>query len=107
MSKVQHPKSSDEARKLTTSGLVVVKFGAEWCPPCKKIAPVLEELANSQDKYVYVGVDVDECEEFSGESGISSIPDVRLFKDGKEIHKFVGFKNADQLKELYTAHGFC
>ena len=50
---------------------------------------------------------MDECEEFSGESGISSIPDVRLFKDGKEIHKFVGFKNSDQLKELYTAHGFC
>ena len=83
----------------------MVKFGADWCPPCKKIAPVLEELAK-EGKWTYVSVDVDNCGEFATESGISSIPDVRFFKEGKEQEKFVGYKDKDAIKAILDKNGF-
>ncbi len=75
---------------------VLVDFWAEWCQPCKMIAPTIEQLAQDYAGRVKVGkVDTDSNREVSIEYGISSIPTVILFKGGQVIHKFVGVTAKD------------
>ncbi len=70
---------------------VLVDFWAEWCQPCKMIAPTIEALAEEYAGLVKVGkVDTDANRGISVELGISSIPTVILFKDGQIVRKFVG-----------------
>ncbi len=75
---------------------VLVDFWAEWCQPCKMIAPTIEQLAQDYAGRVKVGkVDTDSNREISIEYGISSIPTVILLKGGEVIHKFVGVTAKD------------
>ena len=70
---------------------VLVDFWAEWCQPCRMIAPTIEALAEEYAGRVKVGkVDTDANRGISVELGISSIPTVILFKDGQIVRKFVG-----------------
>jgi len=70
---------------------VVVDFGAEWCGPCKMIAPIIEELSNDYEGRVVVGkVDVDESSAVAGKYGIRNIPTVLFFKGGEIVDKNVG-----------------
>ncbi len=80
------------------SGTVLVDFWAGWCMPCKMLAPVIEEIAGEIGDGVKIGkVDVDAEGTIAMEYGIMSIPTVILFKDGKEVRRFVGV----QPKEAY------
>ncbi len=70
---------------------VLVDFWADWCQPCRMIAPTIEALADEYAGRVKVGkVDTDANRGISVELGISSIPTVILFKDGQIVRKFVG-----------------
>ena len=70
---------------------VLVDFWADWCQPCKMIAPTIEALADEYAGRVKVGkLDTDANRGISVELGISSIPTVILFKDGQIVRKFVG-----------------
>jgi thioredoxin 1 len=70
---------------------VLVDFWAEWCMPCRMLAPVIDELASEYDGKVKVGkVDTDANRETSVKYGISAIPTIILFKDGEIHKKFVG-----------------
>lgn len=72
--------------------LVVVDFHAEWCGPCKMLGPVLAKAAEAHPGVVYLGkVDVDQSPDLAGAQKVSSIPDVRIFKNGVEIDRFVGY----------------
>ncbi|MEE1356467.1 MAG: thioredoxin [Clostridia bacterium] len=80
---------------------VLVDFWAEWCGPCRMLAPVVEALANEADgKYKVGKVNVDEQEQLCMEYGIMSIPTVIIFKDGKAEHKSVGVQPKSYFKEL-------
>lgn len=78
---------------LAKEKYVLVDFWATWCAPCRMIAPVIEKIADQYDGKVTVAkVDVDQQQELSIRYGISSIPTVVFFKEGKIASKEIGVK---------------
>jgi thioredoxin len=72
-------------------GLLVVDFFATWCGPCKKLSPILDEVAEEfAGKANIVKVDIDESEDLAVEFGIRSVPTVLFLKGGQVVDKFVG-----------------
>lgn len=84
------------------TGIVIVEFGAEWCGPCKALAPVLEQLsAEAGEAFKVFTVDVDDEVELTKQFGIRSVPAVLIFKNGKEVKRNVGtVSKANLLKML-------
>ena len=72
---------------------VLVDFYADWCAPCKFVAPLIDELAQThQGALLVVKVDTDQAPELSQQFGIRGIPTLILFKDGEEVDRSVGFE---------------
>ena len=85
--------------------LVVVDFWSENCPPCRLIAPVLEELAaDMRGNVVFGKVCVDEYREKAMEFGISAIPTLLIFREGKLVDRIVGFSSKDDLVSRLSKH---
>ena len=85
---------------ITSNNTVLVDFFATWCGPCKMLAPVLEQFAESETNVKVVKVDVDEEPDLAMRFGISSIPTLLVFKDGKLADKQIGYRSLDQLKQM-------
>jgi thioredoxin 1 len=84
---------------------VLVDFWAEWCGPCKMIAPVLEELAEEMDGQLTIGkLDVDTNQNTAMAYGVFSIPTLLLFKNGEAVERIVGFKPKQQLVGQIAPH---
>ena len=78
---------------------VLVDFWAEWCGPCKMIAPILDELATEYDGRVKVGkVNIDEHQNLAAQFGIRAIPTLLVFKAGQVAEQVVGLKSKRDLK---------
>jgi thioredoxin len=90
---------------LQSSELVLVDFWAEWCPPCRKLGPVIDALA---DEYAgrakVVKLNVDESPEVASKYAIFSIPTLLLFRGGQVVHQLVGFRPKEELKAALDAH---
>jgi thioredoxin 1 len=92
-----------EAEVLNASEPVVVDFWAEWCGPCRMIAPALEEIATElAGKVKIVKMNVDENPRTPGEFGIRGIPALLMFKDGKVAAQKVGAQPKGQLLAWIT-----
>jgi len=91
---------SQEVLKSATP--VVVDFWAEWCGPCKMIAPVLDELAGEYDGKVKIGkVNIDEHQQLAINYGINSIPTLLFFKNGEVADQVVGMRSKRDLKASF------
>lgn len=79
---------------------VVVDFWAEWCGPCKMVAPILNEIATEQAGRIRIAkVNVDDNPGLAQQFGVMSIPTMIVFKDGAEVRRIVGAKGKAQLLE--------
>jgi thioredoxin 1 len=76
---------------------VLVDFWAEWCGPCKMIAPILEEIASENDGLKIGKLNVDENPEVARQYQVMSIPTLIVFKDGQEARRLIGAKGKGQL----------
>jgi len=80
---------------------VLVDFWAEWCGPCKMLAPVIERIAESNQGKVVVGkMNVDENPGVPQKFGIQGIPTLILFKGGSEVQRLVGFQSQEAIQKV-------
>ncbi len=92
---IEHLTEQNFAHK-TKSGVVLVDFWADWCMPCKMMAPILNEVAEATDGTATIfKLNVDEQQQVAAQFGIRSIPTMILFKDGKEVERIIGVKSKE------------
>jgi thioredoxin 1 len=86
------------------NGVILVDFWASWCLPCKMMAPVLNDVADELNGNTFIGkLDVDQNKVVASKYSIRNIPTMVLYKNGKEVNRFVGAKSkAFLLKEINT-----
>ncbi|MEW6355895.1 MAG: thioredoxin [Planctomycetota bacterium] len=94
MAGVVHVSDKDfEAEVLQSDILVLADFSAEWCGPCKALAPMIEEIASEQAGKVKVcKIDVDKSQQTAVKYGITSVPTVIFFKKGEAVETLVGMR---------------
>jgi len=101
---VEHATDADFDRVvLESSGPVLVDFYADWCGPCRALAPVVEELARERPQVRVVKVNVDHSPALARRYGISSIPTVMVFRDGRPAARHVGLADRQRLETLLAA----
>ncbi len=84
----------DQFRKTLGTGVTLVDFNADWCAPCRAQEPILKKLTHVyQDRAVILEINIDENQALATEYMVQSIPTLIIFKDGKEIKRFVGLQS--------------
>ncbi len=92
--------TDDNFKDETASGVILVDFWAEWCAPCRMIAPIVEELAGEMPNVSFGKLNVDENTNVAQSLGITAIPTLIIFKDGEVVDKVVGLLPKAQLKKV-------
>lgn len=82
--------NSSNFDSITSQGLVLVDFWAEWCGPCKMMHPIFERMAKKYRHIKFARVNVDQSQDISMKFGVQAIPTFIMFKDGKQVDKMMG-----------------
>ncbi|MGL4773702.1 MAG: thioredoxin [Clostridium sp.] len=93
-----------ESDVRNSKGVVLVDFYADWCGPCKMIAPILEQLSSEITDASIYKVNVDESGELASEFNVMSIPTMIIFKDGAPVETVVGFQPKEAIAAKIKAH---
>lgn len=102
---IAHVNSANFAAKvLSASRPVLVDFYADWCPPCRMLAPVLQEVAREVVHVDVVKVNVDHDPDLATRYRVSAIPTLILFKDGQAVERITGFLPKQELKEVLAKY---
>ena len=90
--------SSFDAEVLQAAGLVVVDMYADWCGPCKMMAPIIDSLSEDYEDVKFCKLNVDESEDIAARYGVMSIPTFLFVKDGKVAKTLVGGRDAESFE---------
>jgi thioredoxin 1 len=97
--------STFDAQVLKSDVPVLTDFWAEWCGPCKVIAPFLEQIADEYEGRIKIAkVDVDQNNQMAMQLGVQSIPTLILFKNGQAVERWVGSMPKDRLLSRLLPH---
>lgn len=97
--------TSADFKTTIASGVTLVDMYADWCGPCQRIAPIVEELAHEYEgKANITKLDVDASGDIAQEFGVMSIPTILIFKDGQLVDKSVGLADKESLVALLGKH---
>lgn len=90
---------------VKASNLILVDFWAEWCGPCRALAPKLEEIASEMASQVKIlKMNIDENPQTPGQFGIRGIPAMLLFKNGKQVGELVGNQPKESITQFLKSH---
>lgn len=90
-----------ESEVLNSDTPVLVDFWAEWCAPCRAIAPIVREIADDNgDKLKVVKINIDESPQTPGTYGVRSIPTILMFKDGQVVSQLVGARPKADFQDM-------
>lgn len=93
--------TKESFEKIKESGQrVLIDFYADWCGPCKMVAPILHEIEEENKELIIAKVNVDEVTSVAIEYGIQSIPTLLVMENGEIVNKAVGFRTKEQILEL-------
>lgn len=82
---------------LNKNGTALVDFYADWCGPCKMVAPIVEEIAAENEDITVGKVNVDECNDLAYKYGVASIPTLIVFENGEETERIVGYRPKEDI----------
>lgn len=100
---IKHLNDDNFDKEIAHGGVVLVDFYADWCGPCRMLAPVIEELAKEMAGKVTVAkVDTDQSVNVAAHFEVTSIPTLILFKNGSAIKRVVGLKDLDGLRKIVS-----
>ena len=92
--------TEENFKDAVANGVTLIDFWAEWCGPCRMIAPAIDELAAEYEGKANVGkVDVDSAASLAQEFSVSSIPTLLIMKDGAEVNRFIGVTSKSDLAQ--------
>lgn len=101
MTQVTEVLANDFAQEVENyAGQVLVDFYAQWCGPCKMIAPIIEQIAHENNALKVVKVDADEAQALMTKYGIRGIPTLLLFNNGEVVGTKVGAASLSQVKDF-------
>ena len=86
--------------KEISEGVVLVDFWAAWCGPCMMMAPVYDKMAEKYPQIKFLKVNTSENMDNAGKLGVTGIPCIIIFKDGKEVERLVGFRPEPAFEEI-------
>ena len=81
-----------ENEVIAKKGTALVDFYADWCGPCKMIAPIIEKIAEERSDIIIGKANIDDASELAARFGVMSIPTLIVFKDGKEAKRIIGYR---------------
>ena len=94
---IVHANKDNFAELRASDKPVLIDFYADWCGPCRMVAPIIEEIANENSDMVVAKVNVDDQPELASEFGVFSIPTLVVLKDGKVVSKSAGARPKAQI----------
>lgn len=99
------PEGAYDSFPLQAGKVVVVDFYADWCGPCRQLAPILDRIASEHGGSVVIGkVNIDKSSQLASQEKVRSIPDVRIYRDGKRVDQFIGLPEESEVRRRIESH---